>query len=935
MFRSLTPMGSHVKRHKLVVNYIRENIHVSLVNFIDIIVLTISFSVFLSCPSRSQSNDNYLHALPAEKIYLQLDSKVYTNDQTVWFKSIVAQAIDHTPTTISGVLYVELIDPDEKVVERKLIKIAHGIGSGFFDLYPDYPEGIYLIRAFTEWDKNFGNEFFFKEYIHVFDAQEEKSAEPIRNVILINEVNKKRRLKASLDPFAIDSLHKKGLTLFIALDDKKDTISVKKNKDNKYLIDYAVPDECRFVTLQIKTRNCISRSKTIVLNENALDVQFFPESGELVHGLPGRVGFKALDFSGKGKSVEGKIVDGRGEFISFFKSNQLGMGSFIMPDVNSSVDYFARLTSQSEMPVILYPLPKVALIGNTLSVVKKGDKIQLKCSSNYLKNETIYLRASCRGQMYYDIKVRLKEGVVVLSLPASKLPEGIIAFTMLDGSMQPVAERLYFNERLETRIDIALSTDKDTYEQRELTKLSIETTDRDGKPEKANLSILVLNREQMGQMQRTRQNILSYFLLSSDLRGDIENPGFYFSKDKNKHNHLDVLLLTQGWRKYNYTKPLDEIIFRPEAKLSVSGYVSGAVFKGKKKETELTIMTFGQNRSVQAISTDSLGRFNFGVDDEYGRNLNILIQSANKQGNKKNYAIVINEKKSPAISFDHTKSIERADSVSQVLVKKNIERKMVEDAYRLSTGTIYLDEVVVEGYIMTPERKKVMEKYGKPDRVISGKDIQAKEKKWSYGLYSVLLFNYSKDVIIKSNFNGDMYAEVIGGSRPTLVVIDGMPVVQYNYGRIGIIPPSEVSSFEIIKNAKNFRDLYIQAYPGSTRIEAPLLGSVIAIYTRSGKGLFGAIKPIGIVQTNIPVFSTPREFYTPGYQKLSPDDWAKPDLRALLYWAPDVAVDSLGKASAEFYNADNTGEMEIVIEAISETGKIGYQELFYSVKKRR
>jgi hypothetical protein len=117
--------------------------------------------------------------------------------------------------------------------------------------------------------------------------------------------------------------------------------------------------------------------------------------------------------------------------------------------------------------------------------------------------------------------------------------------------------------------------------------------------------------------------------------------------------------------------------------------------------------------------------------------------------------------------------------------------------------------------------------------------------------------------------------------------------------------------------------------------EVALLGNVIAIYTYGGKGIYGAFNPpAGIVRAVVPVFSASREFYAPKYKNIQPDDWYKPDLRALIYWEPKVIVDSLGKASTTFYNADTMGEMQVVVEAVSEEGEIGYQEMFYNVAKR-
>ena len=92
---------------------------------------------------------------------------------------------------------------------------------------------------------------------------------------------------------------------------------------------------------------------------------------------------------------------------------------------------------------------------------------------------------------------------------------------------------------------------------------------------------------------------------------------------------------------------------------------------------------------------------------------------------------------------------------------------------------------------------------------------------------------------------------------------------------------------------------------------------------------------MGILKTNVPVFSAPREFYEPKYTELKPEDWFKPDLRALVHWQPELMVDSLGRAFSTYYNADNIGKMEVVIEAISDKGEIGYKEIEYEVVKRK
>ncbi len=891
-----------------------------------ILVLCLPVSIW------SQQNTISSYTSYAEKIYLQLDSDVYTTDNTIWYKAIVTTALKNTPTVISGVLYVELISPDEKILVKKLVKLENGIGEGFFDLNSEYFRGTYLIRAYTQWNKNFESDFFFKKYIQVFNSSEKKETNPFVDVVLEKKQNNEQFIKVNVDPFLIDSLHKKSLSLYIDFGEKKDSLIVKKNQNDQFVLEYPVPEESKFVTLQFQSKNALSKPRTIVLDEDYFDFQFFPESGELVHGIQSKVGFKALDVKGKGKSIEGNIVNQKGEFITSFKSNKLGMGSFVLKNVDSTAEYFAQLISQSKEELsVNYPMPKISSLGNVLSITSSENKIHMTAASNYYKNDSVFIQIACRGLIYYELKGRFEAGRLKHSIPGNRLPEGIIAFTMLDWTKNPVAERLYFNERLENRLNIELTTGKKTYEQREKTKLKIKTTNEHREEMYANLSVLVLNKEQNGQTQGLRQNILSYFLLNSDLKGEVEAPGFYFTKNKNRHKNIDDLLLTQGWSKYHYSKSFNTIIYPNEISLSVSGSVEGALLNNNKKDIDLTLMTFGKPQSFQKQRTDSLGNFLFNLDDEYGQPIEIIIQSAKKSGKKKNYSIHLNKEVSPPILFNQVKSIENVDNVVYELVHKNYERKKVEDSFQFSEGDTQLDEVVLDVYDLTPLRIKVMEEYGKPDEVIKGKSILEKEENWSYGLYSVLMFNYPDKVNI-FEWRDELYAGLYN-TEPTLVVIDGIPVRFEMYPFIPSIPTSEVKSFEIIEYAKNFQNLWCNVFPRCNRLRAPTRGNVIAIYTHAGKGLSGTSKTVGLTRNFVQVFSPTREFYVPQYKNLDADDWRKPDLRALIHWESKVLVDGSGMASSTFYNADNVGEMLVVVEAISDTGEIGYQELIYKVEK--
>lgn len=207
------------------------------------------------------------------------------------------------------------------------------------------------------------------------------------------------------------------------------------------------------------------------------------------------------------------------------------------------------------------------------------------------------------------------------------------------------------------------------------------------------------------------------------------------------------------------------------------------------------------------------------------------------------------------------------------------------------------------------------------------------KKKWSYGLYSILLFEYPEDIRITRkellvprgwarprhvSEAPYLHAEVIG--EPTLVVVDGIPVLEEGYDIILGMPSNEILSVELIKFAENFSELYADVFPHVSPMDAPTTGNVMA-YTHGGHGVHRAIKPKDLLEISVSGFSPEREFYAPKYESSSKES-SKPDLRSLIHWTPRVEVDSTGKASVEFFNADGTGELLVVVEAISEAGKL-------------
>ena len=600
----------------------------------------------------------------AEKIYLQLSSTVFTTNETIWFKAIVTQ-INNCPTALSGVLHVELIDFDKRIVDKKTVRLQEGITNNFFQLSEKYVSGRYLIRAYTNWNKNFGQDFIFSQYLNLYTPKTSSSSnEPIKNIIL-TEINENEvTLTTTIHPKLIDPKFRGKLKIYIDIDGKQDSILLRKNKKGVYNFKYTLSKKATLAKLKvaiegIKLKNrklgfVNSFTKSIILDPKKIDLQFFPEGGHLINGISSKVGFKALNYKGKGTPVSGTIVDEQGNKLTSFESNHLGMGQiFIRGSLNEK--YYAEITN-TKGDIYRYSLPNTQSIGYTLQTRLAKKYIYVKIKTNTNTDDPISVKIESRGKSNY-LKVNQNEGIATLAIEKNDLPEGIVKISVLNKNQQIECERLIFNLKEDERIKINIVTDKRTYKQRAKTILNIKLQNKNDTLLKANTSVLVLNKKQMGNLYNKQQNIVSYFLLNSELKGTIETPKYYFDKkNKTRKQDLDVLLLTQGWRSYKFSnEDIGNQIFKtaPETNLSISGTI-GEFFNSKRKKNkdiQLTMMTFGEEPNMFTKVMDSTGRFHFNLKDTYKNELKILIQTINGKGKKKDYTINLDKKKAPKIIY--------------------------------------------------------------------------------------------------------------------------------------------------------------------------------------------------------------------------------------------------------------------------------------------
>lgn len=330
----------------------------------------------------------------------------------------------------------------------------------------------------------------------------------------------------------------------------------------------------------------------------------FPEGGNLVAGITSRVAFKATDGRGNAVEVEGTLFEDEHPLVSF-KSIHDGMG-FLYFTPFKDKKYRIELKEGGT-----WPLSEIYPQGMVLRVSKQNkEQISFIVSQNEgLPAQEIMLVGQIRGMVCCVAKGILKNNVR-MKIPLKEFPyQGIAQFTLFDSAKRPIAERLVYVHP-ERKLCITLEPEKKKYATREQATLKIRVTDDTGKPVRANLGISVA--DQAYSNPADPANLLTHCYLSSQLRGKLYNPAYYFDEaNKDRREALDLLLQTQGWRRYvwDMTGP----VYQGQPFLT-DGVNGTQTIPSKKRNKEIQnsqqlLQVSGPEGNALFVWTDSAGNF--------------------------------------------------------------------------------------------------------------------------------------------------------------------------------------------------------------------------------------------------------------------------------------------------------------------------------------
>ncbi|MFD2874299.1 carboxypeptidase regulatory-like domain-containing protein [Mucilaginibacter ximonensis] len=902
--------------------------------------------------------DSFNKRLPVEKVYLHTDKPYYNLGDTLWFKSYVLDGVNLSPSHLSGLLYVELVDDSAEVVRRVSMPVKDGLGHGQILLSPGvFKEGGYTLRAYTNWMQNFNGAYVFSQRFYLgLPSAGAWLAKPVAT--LQQEGNKTMvqaniRLSYANDPGRAVAYKKVEVKLYdewhylskVELQTGANGIvnineEVSNSSDGRRM-------RAQITSLEKDDNFKVTQVPLVINRPQKIEVQFLPESGNLVAGIKSIVGFKAIGEDGLGAGIVGGIYDSKDKQVVSFMTLHNGMGSFEFTP-QAGENYQARIAQ----PVVkTFNLPKIQPTGTVMHIdnPEKSDELKISIAGvqSLPADSACYVVGLSRGSVYYSQKV--DQNNPSLTVAKNQFPTGITRFTFFSGQ-KPLNERAVFIENNDN-LNISIKPNKDMFLKRDSVGLDIVVKDKSGLPVQGSFSLAVTDDSQVKADSLGDNNIGTSLLLNADLKGHVESPGYYINrKDKQAWRALDNLMLTQGWTGYVWKDIFAQarpVKYKAEREFKITGMVRNIL---NKPVANQTVLLSSQKPSfVLTTTTDANGRYVFEHLPPADSG-SYFIQGQKANGKSMSFgSISVDDKFVPMRVFDIVNVLAmpwyvNTDSVQLNYVKKH--SKKLDEQFKM-TGHV-LQEVKIKDKKIIKNSQNPLGP-GNADLIFDEQDIKESETTDVYELlkqkvpgFRVLgarYVNYQDGLVVEPivAFNGFETVLRTDGS-PMILDMDVNPVKIPRgtlYGAIQSTRPNrphpeydlnapESEVIEAMRQLKipavsGLEIAYSKKYTNNSGYHADDV-AFIQITTKNGIGTYRNKTPGTITYRPLPLLE-PKQFYSPKYDvssKVNVDD-----NRATIFWEPNITTDQNGRARVSFYSSDIQSKYTVKVAGIDGNGGLG------------
>ncbi|GAC1592797.1 MAG: hypothetical protein NVS3B8_06500 [Chitinophagaceae bacterium] len=667
--------------------------------------------------------------------------------------------------------------------------------------------------------------------------------------------------------------------------------------------------------LYIKPIRILTGAKTIKSKQPVpVHISFLPEGGDMVAGISSVLAFKATDANGIPVNAKGFIKTATGTKTGDFVTVHDGMGWFTIAPEQGQV--YTAVWKDASGKEYTTPLPAVKPQGIALQVSDATDnkKFVLQRSENINEDaKSLRIIAFMNQQLVYYAKVNLSATTITSGMiPTKQLPTGILQITVFDKNFKPMAERVSFVNNHDYEFDADAWIPVLNKNKRGLNTLEVQISDTFP----SNLSLSVTDADLNVPPTPYEDNIISHLLLTADLRGKVANPYYYFfSTADSATAYLDLVMLTNGWRRYNWDlvfagKPAPHTI-KESNYIGINGQLIGMPVGHFSPDTKLNgiLQTKDSVKNFLSLPVDRKGevqtdgfifydfaKLYFQFNDKklvFDKSLlhvdNGLVHSPNK-------LLLPDEARKTGLEIDTgiiSKNIKNSsDQMKVAIMRARREKEQV------------LKEVVVTGKVKSNEQK-MDEKYA--SGMFTGGDSRNFDVvNDPFAASSLSIFQYLQGKVAGLQINTN-------GNPPSMSWRGGTPVFYLD----------EVETDASFIQNLNMNDVaYVKVFsPGTTGVISSTGGGAIAVYTKKGGDRTDNDKGKGLDYVQITGYTPVKQFYSPDYATASLLN-DLPDLRTTLYWTPYILLNKNKKRTKiQFYNNDVSHRFRVVLEGVNANDK--------------
>ena len=664
--------------------------------------------------------------------------------------------------------------------------------------------------------------------------------------------------------------------------------------------------------------------------EEKLNVRFFPEGGQLVEGVTSQVAFKAESKNGGNIELSGTIYTKEGTEITSFETLHDGMGHFEYTP--SDQPAIAKVSFQGKK--YEFTLPQALPNGYVLSTVSNAGALLVRVSCNAATPQdtlAVFISHQGRPSIHQLISCRA-DAPQEFILPTRKLPAGVLQVSLINRAGNTLCERFVFSN---PRAPLQISTEglKEVYAPYAPIRCELQVKNAKGEPVSGELSVSIRDGVRSDYLEYDN-NIFTDLLLTSDLKGYIHQPGYYFaSPSPRKQTELDVLLMVHGWRKYDMSQAISTAPFTPlqlpETQLVLNGQVKSTILKNKLKDIALSVIVKKDDQFITGGTvTDENGRFTIPVEDFEGTTEAVIqTRKVGKERNK-DASILIDRNFSPAPrAYGYKELHPEWKDLAYWQQKAESFDSLYMDSIRKVEGLYVLDEVEIKSKrrqgsnMATKISEKSIDAYYDVRRSVdvlrdNGKivttipELMEKLSPQFYWDRTNDKHTYRQKPIC---YIMDNHILSETETQMMLTEVDGLASIIISKGTGGI-------DDDIIQNTK------MSEVTDSTGVDISKLDrySVFYLIPLPRRDVLNKSQSavLGTRQTVIQGYTRPLEYYSPAYptKELYMD---KVDKRRTLYWNPSVQADENGKAVIECYNNQYSTPLIIQAETLGKDGQIG------------